>query len=295
MVCITYRRSWDLILAVAHTSQAVFYTVAAVLPFFHAGLVPVTFQVPNGRPGVNSTGYNIEELFSANIVAIVAVFFYITGLFHALRAYMGESIPGFDELLTNKAPQGSNEILAKVATRRDRDRMLRWIEYSISSTLMIYTISLISGISDIYTLAGFGAANIAMVLFGMAGDLVKERSSMWYTFVMGSIAGIAPWICILSQTIVLAIRVGAAALPFTLSIVTTLFVLFFSFAVVEGVYIYSYTSVNKVDPEGKPQSGLRFVLEGEKTREQSEFAYQILSAVAKTTLGGLVAGAMLTV
>ena len=294
MPCITYRRTWDTVLAFAHTGQAVFYTVAAALPFFHAGVVPVTFQVADGRPGVNTTTYAIEELFQANIVAIVAVFFFVTGLFHAIRAYMGENIPEFDELLNNKAPQGSTEILTRVSERRDRDRMLRWMEYSISSTLMIYTIALISGISDIYTLAGFGAANMAMVFFGMAGDWVKERSYMWYTFICGSIIGLAPWLCVVSQTTILAIRVGAASLPFTLSISIVLFVLFFSFAVVEAFYIRSFVNT-KVDPEGKQRAGLRVVLEGEKTREESEFAYQILSAVAKTTLGGLVAGAMLSV
>lgn len=295
----TFRRSGDALLTLAHTAQGITYAVLAALPQFHPGHIPVTLQTPDGRPGLNTTTYSVETLFSANIVAMVATFFLVTGVFHAIRAFLGQSIPEFDELVSKgRSGAESVAVLKRVSDRRDGDRMLRWWEYAVSSTIMIYVIALIAGVSDLYTLAGFGAANFGMIMFGRAGDLVLEVNGKWMTFAFGTAIGLAPWLCIIASTTILAVRAGATAIPFVLSITITLFVLFFSFSVAEVMYIRSFnknTSVITVDEEGKGKSLMRNVVDAEVQREKTEVVYQILSAVAKTVLGGLVAGAMLSV
>lgn len=317
MFCIENRRMFDSILAVAHTAQAITYTVFAALPEFHPGHIPVTLVIPNNRPGLNTTAYEPETLFYANIVSMVAVFFYVTGLFHLVRAYMSSPIESFERLVKlrykekiepkpgdNKSPKGEEETIQQVAKRRLYDRSLRWYEYSISSTIMIYIICLVSGISDIYTLAGLGGCNMAMILFGKSGDLIEQKTeNMIKTFLYGSIIGIVPWVCILAQVIIIGVRIGAENIPFILAISITLFLLFFSFSIAELSYIWTFKNTDKINDKktanGPPSIGMdsqktRKAIDQELSRERSECGYQILSAVSKTLLGGLVAGAMLT-
>jgi hypothetical protein len=138
----------------------------------------------------------------------------------------------------------------------------RWIEYSVSASIMIVLIALVLGISDITSLINAFGCNSAMILFG----LLQEQSALrrgtqsladWAPFIFGSIIGIVPWISLslqlgLSQTDCLnhvnatvfttypttapalsnATASTAACIPsFVFGIYASLLVLFFSFAV----------------------------------------------------------------
>lgn len=84
----------------------------------------------------------------------------------------------------------------------------RWIEYSISASIMIVLIALVVGISDITSLINAFGANSAMILFGLLQEqyaLHRERThsplraSDWLPFVFGSVIGIVPWIALSVQ------------------------------------------------------------------------------------------------
>ena len=53
------------------------------------------------------------------------------------------------------------------ATLQRRANYARWIEYSISASIMIVLIGMFTGIRDIAALLGLFAANTAMILFGL--------------------------------------------------------------------------------------------------------------------------------
>ncbi len=76
--------------------------------------------------------------------------------------------------------------------------VFRWVEYSMSSTIMIIVILQLNGTSNYIALLGISAVNISMILFGWLqekyttpgdGDLLP----FWF----GCIAGIVLWIAYL--------------------------------------------------------------------------------------------------
>ena len=58
---------------------------------------------------------------------------------------------------------------------------LRWVEYSISSTMMLYIIALISGVKDDNIYKSIFAMNIAMIYTGQLVEEKIQRGENWYT------------------------------------------------------------------------------------------------------------------
>lgn len=76
----------------------------------------------------------------------------------------------------------------------------RWIEYALSSSIMIVLIATLFGIYDIGSLILIFLINASMNLFGLVMEQLnagKEKSQVnWGPFVWGAIAGVGPWIVI---------------------------------------------------------------------------------------------------
>ena len=108
----------------------------------------------------------------------------------------------------------------------------RWVEYSISSTLMIVLISLINGIWDVVALLGIMAANISMILFGWLQEKYEEpgKGSL-LPFWFGCIAGIFPWVAMF--WLLFSPGSSAEAPGFVYGVVISLFLFFNSFALVQ--------------------------------------------------------------
>ncbi len=101
----------------------------------------------------------------------------------------------------------------------------RWVEYSLSSTLMIIVIAQLVGITDVAALIGLAGANISMILFGWLQEKYEVAGGGgWLPFVFGCIAGLVPWLAILYYTI----APGSDAEPpgFVYAIVVSLFLFF---------------------------------------------------------------------
>ena len=100
-----------------------------------------------------SLGWNsVTTLYTSftTVQGLLVAFFYITALFHLI--YATSSI--YPTLIKNK------------------NNWLRWVEYSITSTLMIYIIALICTVKDTNTYILLGACNIIMILLG---QFVEEK------------------------------------------------------------------------------------------------------------------------
>ena len=72
----------------------------------------------------------------------------------------------------------------------------RWIEYSISSSLLIVVVSMLVGIYDVVALIAIFSLNAMMILFGWVMELHNQTTEKtdWTSYWFGSIAGIIPWI-----------------------------------------------------------------------------------------------------
>ncbi len=109
-----------------------------------------------------------------------------------------------------------------------RTNYARWIEYSVSASIMIVLIAMFVGIRDIAALIAIFGVNTAMILFGLLMERQQEPGTAdWSAFWFGSFAGAVPWVAIS-----IYLLAGPASPPgFVYAITVVELVLFFSFAV----------------------------------------------------------------
>ncbi len=206
--------------------------------------LPVTAQYLAGPPGTAYT--DTVLLFSIPLAYGVASFLGLSSLFHfivASKKYFGNYINGL----------------------KNRINIFRWIEYSISSSVMIFLIAQITGISNYGALIGIVGVNASMILFGWLQErYVKPGSGDFYPFIFGCIAGIVPWLVILIS--VLSPNSPSSASPpgFVYGIIISLFLLF---------NVFAYVQLRQYIAKGKWKNYL-----------YGERFYIALSFIAKATL-----------
>jgi hypothetical protein len=106
----------------------------------------------------------------------------------------------------------------------------RWIEYSISSSLMIVLIAMITGISDVAALVAIFGVNASMILFGLLMEKYESPGKPdWLAYWFGCFAGIVPWIGI--AIYLWGPGVDASPPGFVYGIFVSLFLFFNVFAV----------------------------------------------------------------
>lgn len=169
----------------------------------------------NGPPGTPLSEGSLSSAFDVPLAWTTASFLLLSALFHFIIA----------------SPAGFGFYGAEL--RRGRNRF-RWVEYSISSTLMIFLIALVTGITDLAALVALAFVNASMILFGWIMEMVNapDASTWWTPFWFGCVAGIGPWAAIAVYLVVNLSREGAQGPPgFVYGIIFSLFVLFNTFAI----------------------------------------------------------------
>lgn len=205
----TRLRRLNLVMAAVH---AAFATAMVVLGNDFA--ISVSTLNLNGPPGTPIDQGTLTEVVAVRIAWATAAFSAISAVFHLVVA----------------SPWGFPVYVRELQRGRNR---FRWLEYSLSASLMIVLIALITGITDLAALIGLGFANAAMILFGWLMEVANrpDRRPWWTPFWFGCVAGIGPWLAIASYVAWNVTRPGAAGPPgFVYGILVTLFVLFNSFA-----------------------------------------------------------------
>ena len=141
--------------------------------------LPVTSFFWNDAPNNRLDIMRLDRMFDVSVAWLAAVFLFLSALFHAIVATVGRS-----------------KYESEIAAGQNR---FRWVEYSLSSTLMIIAICLVFGIGDVAGLIGIAGANVAMILFGWIMEVVnRPGQTVWWTpFWFGCIVGIMPWIGLL--------------------------------------------------------------------------------------------------
>lgn len=193
-------RRWNLGLTVLHFAQA-------VLLFALAGdfAITITSTFPEGPPGTRLS--SPEGLFDLPIGPAVAVFLLLAAI---------------DHLVTATVARGTYE--ADLARGINR---FRWVEYSVSATLMVVILAAYSGITDITGVITIAGANVAMILFGWLQETsnppnrtATDMKPFWF----GTIAGLAPWVALWTNVI------GADTVPgFVFVLIVVEQILFFTF------------------------------------------------------------------
>ena len=196
-------RWYNLAMGLLHAGQG-----AAVLALSNDFALPVTASFLAGPPGSGLT--QPEVLFEIPLGAGVASFLFLSAIAHFLIAS-----PGVFGWYTANLERSRN--------------YARWIEYALSSSVMVVLIALLPGIFDIAALAAIFAVNAAMILFGLLMEHYEEPGSPdWLSYVFGIMAGIVPWLLIGFYVWSPTTEVDPPA--FVYAIFVVLFVFFNSFA-----------------------------------------------------------------
>ncbi len=200
-----YRRLrwYNAIMGLVHAVQG-----AAILLLSNDFSLPVTATFMEGPPG--TTGV-LRELFTLPLGPAVAAFLFLSAAAHWIIA-----APGVFGWYRDNLEQNRN--------------YARWIEYSLSSSLMIVLIAMITGISDVAALIGLFGVNASMILFGWLMEKYEQPGrANWLSYWFGVLAGAVPWVAI--GIYLWAPGVSAEPPAFVYGIFVSLFVFFNSFAI----------------------------------------------------------------
>ncbi|MEM9606322.1 MAG: heliorhodopsin HeR [Actinomycetota bacterium] len=143
--------------------------------------LPVTTTYLDDIPGGDVDPERLENQFDVRLGWATAKFLFLSAFFHLLIV----------------SPLGAARYRREIANGRNR---FRWVEYSLSSTLMIVLIAMLVGVSDLAALIAIGGVNAAMILFGwimeVVNDLDDDRPVWWTPFWFGCVAGVVPWVAV---------------------------------------------------------------------------------------------------
>ena len=237
-------RTWNVGLTILHAAQALLIVVLS-----GDFVIQVVSTFPEGPPGTRVP--RAEPLFDVRVG-------YAIGLFLALAA--------IDHLVTATVARSTYESDLRGGINR-----FRWVEYSVSATIMVLLIAAYSGITEVTTVIAIAGANVSMILFGWLQERFNppdRTETTMMPFWFGTLAGIAPWIAIWFNV------VTADEVPgFVYGIVVAETVFFFSFGLNQWL---QYRRVGRWAD----------YLYGEKT-------YLVLSLVAKSILAWQIYGGSL--
>jgi hypothetical protein len=199
-------RRYNLVAAAFHAVQA-----GLVLALSNDFTLPVTGTYLQGPPG--TTPGDAVTLLDSPIGPAVAGFLALSAVFHALVA----------------SPLFFRRYIEGLGHRRN---YFRWVEYAVSSSMMIVLIAQITGISDVAALLSIFGVNASMILFGWLQEKYHQPGDGgWLPFVFGCIAGIVPWVAVVVYVVAPGSTSGAEPPGFVYGIIVSLFVFFNVFAV----------------------------------------------------------------
>ena len=197
-------RRWNAAMSALHFGQGV-----AILAVASAFSLPVTSSFLRMDAATDKLVAVPDELVRLRIGPLVGCFLFLSALAHALLAS-----PWLHRWYERNVSRGINPA--------------RWIEYSLSSSLMMVVIAMLVGIYDVVSLIAIFALNATMILFGWLMELHNQTTQRtnWTAYWFGCFAGAVPWIAV-------AIYLAGSQDPpgFVYGIFASLFLFFNVFAV----------------------------------------------------------------
>jgi hypothetical protein len=234
-------RSYNLFMGFLHLVQAI-----VIIVLSNSFSLPVITSYLTFDPALGRLWPATSTLVELPLGVMVAVFLLLSAAAHFIIA-----LPAFAWYVDN-LKKGIN--------------YARWYEYSLSASLMIVLIGMLCGVYDLGALIMAFALTAVMNLCGLLMEVHNQTTAKtnWTAYVIGCIAGIAPWAVIAVYFFGSLATADGGVPTFVYFILPTLFVFFFSFA------LNMVLQYKKVGP-------WRDYLFGEK-------AYILLSLVAKSAL-----------
>jgi Heliorhodopsin len=189
-------RKWNGIMSVLHLIQGIIMVFLSKSTLF-----PIFLYLPKPSSVTRSVTIVGEKWYEVNLGYTISAFLFLSAAAHFITIL----------------PKVYEWYIAKL---HDKINLIRWYEYAISSSVMIFVIAALCNINDGLTLFLLVVANACMNLFGAMMELHNsslrklaekngtEYKVCWSAFVYGCFAGIAPWVVLGTYFFVSLERLG---------------------------------------------------------------------------------------
>ena len=177
-ISFSYLRNFNLIMGFLHLIQAItMLYLGLTLNNIKDFQLPVNTSYLKYDEFLQTLVLKTNEIGRIHIAVILSSFLFVSALAHFIIYFARKK---YESDLKN----GINQF--------------RWFEYAISSSIMIALIAMLFGVYDLSSLILIIGLNATMNLFGLMMELynVKRDKVSWTPFIMGSFAGLVPWIVI---------------------------------------------------------------------------------------------------
>lgn len=164
----------------------------------------------------NEATFHLEPaskvLFNLPLPILIAIFFFLSAAAHLIIATV------YNKKYNSDLDKGINKA--------------RWIEYSISASIMMVSIALLVGVYDLMSLVMIFALTAVMNLMGLVMEVHNQttQKTSWLSYIIGCFAGAIPWVVIAFYFWMSADN-GKAAPDFVYWIFVSIFLFFNCFAV----------------------------------------------------------------
>ena len=233
-------RKFNIIAGFLHLSQAI-----AVLLLSKDFTLPISGSYLKFDTATQALVPTTTVLFHLSLPLLIVAFFLLSAVAHFIIATV------YNKQYVAQLAKGIN--------------VARWIEYSLSASIMIVAIALLVGIYDISNLIMLFALVGIMNLLGLVMEVHNQttKKTNWLSYWIGCLAGAVPWVAV-AITLWLGASNGSSAPTFVYWIFVSIFLFFNTFA------INMVLQYKKVGPW--------------KNYLYGELVYIILSLVAKSLL-----------
>ncbi len=200
-------RKFNLIMAGLHAIQGVL-----VLMISKSFAIPITGTYLKFNRATQHLDPASTTLFHVQLPWLIAIFFFLSAFAHLVIA----------TVYNRRYNQDLNIGINKA----------RWIEYSVSASLMMVAIGILVGIYDLASLIMIFALISLMNLMGLVMEIHNQttRRTNWLSYIIGCWAGLIPWL-VVAFYMWLGARKGSAAPTFVYWIFVSIFIFFSCFAV----------------------------------------------------------------
>ena len=233
-------RKFNLVMGFLHLAQGI--TILILSKNF---LLPISGSFLDFNKSTMALEPTSKALFDSSLPMLIAIFFFLSATFHFVVAIVKNNKYNKDLMV------GVNKY--------------RWIEYSVSASIMMVAIALLVGVYDLMSLVMIFALTAIMNLMGLVMEVHNQttQKTNWLSYIIGVFAGAIPWL-VIAFYFWLSADSGSPAPMFVYWIFVSIFIFFNCFA------INMILQYKKVGP-------WKDYLYGEKV-------YIILSLVAKSLL-----------
>lgn len=167
-------RVYNLVMGILHAVQG-----SVILLLSTDFKLPITTSYLQFNPETMELAPRLEEITELKFGIFVAIFLFLSAVAHLLL-----TLPNIYKWYEKNIKKGINPA--------------RWIEYSVSSSLMIVLIAMLVGVYDLNALILIFSINAMMIFCGWIMEVHNQttKKTNWISYIFGCFAGIVPWVVV---------------------------------------------------------------------------------------------------